>query len=109
MSEVKEINIKNQTYFFNDRIDIRSFDPNLLKIDKKPYKDIDIDYIDYITIKKIGDYENICSVNPLHLIINSATGNFKEKNGEKYLIRDSTETHEEVFSEIRSEIKTING
>ena len=109
MSEVKEINIKNQTYFFNDRIDIRSFDPNLLKIDKKPYKDIDIDYIDYITIKKIGDYENICSVNPLHLIINSATGYVKEKNVEKYLTISMTEKYEEVFSEILSEIKIING
>ena len=34
-------------------------------------------------IKKFDDYENIHSVNPLCLIINSATGYFKEKNGEK--------------------------
>ena len=53
-------------------IDIRNFRSNLLKIDKKLYKDIDIYYIGYITIKKIGDYENIHSVNPLYLIINSA-------------------------------------
>ena len=90
-------------------IDIRNFRSNLLKIDKKQYKDIDIYYIGYITIKKIGDYENVCSVNPLYLIINSATGYFKEKYGEKYLIIDSTEKYEEVFSGIRSEIKTING
>ena len=32
------------------------------------YKDIDIYYVGYITIKKIGDYENIYSVNPLYLI-----------------------------------------
>ena len=60
-------------------IDIRNFQPNLLKIDKKPYKDIDIYYIGYITIKKIVDYENIRSVNPLYLIIHSATGYFKGK------------------------------
>ena len=50
----------------------------------------------------------IHSKNPLYLIISSAVGYFKEKNVEKYLILDSTEKYEEVFSEIRSEIKTIN-
>ena len=53
MGDVKELNIKNQTYyFFNDIINIKNFHSNLLKIDKKPYKDIDIYYIAYITIKK---------------------------------------------------------
>ena len=43
MKEVKEINIKNQSYyFFDDMIDIKHFHSNLLKIDKKPYKDVDI-------------------------------------------------------------------
>ena len=80
MGKVKEINIKNQTYyFFNDMIDIRNFHSNLLKIDKKSHKDIDIYYIGYITIKKFSDCENIRSVNPLHLIIRSATGHFKDK------------------------------
>ena len=110
MGEVKELNIKNRTYyFFDDMIDIRNFHPNLLKIDKKSFKDIDIYYTGYITIKKFGNCENIHSVNPLYLIIHSATGYFKEKNGEKYLIIDSTEKYEEVFSGIRSEIKTLNG
>ena len=78
-------------------------------MDKKQYKDIDIYYIGYITVKKIGDCENIHSVNPLYLIIHSATWYFKEKYGEKYLILDSTEKYEEVFSEIKKEIETING
>ena len=60
-------------------------------------------------MKKFNDCEHIHSVNPLYLIIHSATGYFKEKNGEKYLIIDSTEKYEEVFSGILSEIKTING
>ena len=47
-------------------------------------------------------------MNPLYLIIYSARGYFKEKNGEKYLIIDLTEKYEEVFSGIRSEIQTIN-
>ena len=64
MGHVKELNIKNQTYyFFDDMIDIRNFNSNLLKIDKKSHKDIDIYYIDYITIKKSS--ESICSVDPL--------------------------------------------
>ena len=110
MGKVKELNIKNQTYYFyDDMIDIRNFQSNLLKIDKKPYKDFDIYYIAYITIKIFGDYGNVHSVNPLYLIIHSATGYFNEKNGKKYLAIDSTKKYEEVFSGIRSEINTING
>ena len=41
--------------------------------------------------------------------INSATGYFKEKNDDKYLILDSTKEYESVWSEIKSEIKRING
>ena len=52
MGNVKEINIKNRTYyFFDDMINIKDFDWNLLKIDKKSYKNIDIYYIGYITMK----------------------------------------------------------
>ena len=43
MESIKRINKKNQTYyFFNDMINIKYFDLNLLKIDKKSYKNIDI-------------------------------------------------------------------
>ena len=53
MGAVKQIDIKNRTYYFyNDVIDIKTFDSNLLKIDKKSYKDICIYDIGYITIKK---------------------------------------------------------
>ena len=109
MGEVKELNIKNRTYYFNDIIDIKDFQSNLLKIDKKQYKDIDVYYIGYITIKNFGDCENILSVNPLYLIFYSATGYFKEKYGEKYLVLDSTEKYDEVLSGIKKEIETING
>ena len=90
-------------------INIEDFQSNLLEIDKKSHKDIDIYYIGYITIKKFSDYDNISNVNPLYLIIYSAAGYFKEKNDEKYLIIDSTEKYKEVFSRIRSDIKTLNG
>ena len=109
MGVIKELNIKNQTYyFFNDMINIQNFHSNLLKIDKKPYKDFDIYYVGYITIKKIGNCKNIHSVNPLYLMIPSVTGYLTEKNGEKYLILDAIERYEEVFSGIKSEIETIN-
>ena len=61
-----------------------------------------------LLLQNLVIFENIHSVNPLYLIINSATGYFKEKNGEKYLILDSTKKYEEVFSGIISEIKTLN-
>ena len=109
MGKVKELNIKNQTnYYFNEIINIKDFHSNLLRIDKKQYKDIDIYYIGYITVKKIDDCQNINSVNPLYLIIHSAIGYFKEKYGEKYLILDSTEKYDEVFSGIKKETETIN-
>ena len=72
MGEDKQLNIKNQTYyFFDDMIDVRNFQSNLLKIDKKPYKDIDIYYIGYVTMKNFSDCEHIHSVNPLYLMIHS--------------------------------------
>ena len=41
MGIVKEINIKNRTYyFFDNMIDIKDFHSNLLKIEKKSHKDI---------------------------------------------------------------------
>ena len=71
MGEVKQLNIKNRTYYFyNNMINLKRFEPNLLKIDRKSYKNIGIYNIGYITIKKIDDYENIYSVNPLYLRVN---------------------------------------
>ena len=91
MGNIKEINIKNQTYyFFDDMINIKDFDPNLLKIDKKSYKNIDIYYIGYITMKD-SDYVKIKSVNSLYLIVSEVDEYVKEKNGNKYLVFDSAD------------------
>ena len=91
MRVVKQINIKNLIYYFyNDMINIKTFDPILLKIDRKSYKDIGIYNIGYITIKKIDDCENIYSVNPLYLLINHTNRYIEEKGVNKYLIYDST-------------------
>ena len=45
----------------------------------------------------------------MRIKIDSATGYFKEKNNEKYSILDATKEYERVWSEIRPEIKIING
>ena len=78
-------------------INIKDFHSNLLKVDKKSYKGIDIYYNGYITIKKFGYCENIRSVNPLYLIIHSAKDILREKNDKKNLILDLTDKYEEVF------------
>ena len=94
MGKVKQVEIKKRTfYFYNDIINIEEFISNSLKIDKKSYKNMCIYYIGYITIKNIGDCENIYSVNPLSLIIGKVDRNIEENNGIKYLVFDSTELH----------------
>ena len=80
MGEVKQIEIKNQTYYFyNEMINLKNFGSSLLKIGKKHYKEINIYYIGYIKIKKTDDYESIYGVNPLYLLVNHANGYIEEK------------------------------
>ena len=69
----------------------------MLKIDKKPHKDIDIYDIGYITIKKIDDCKNIYSVNPLYLRITHASGYIEEINENKYLIFDSIDQNKDLL------------
>ena len=116
MEKIRQINIKNRTdYFYDDQIDLKNFDAKLLKIDKKDYNEIDIYYIGYVTIKKIGDYNNINSVNPLYLMIDEMIGHFEEKNENKYLVLDETDEDKEVLNKykevcegIKKEIEAIN-
>ena len=81
----------------------------------KTYKDLDIFYIGYITIKKIGDGYDVNSVNSLYLRVNNASGYINEINKDKYLIFDDTDKNKElleiydnVFSGIMSKIKKID-
>ena len=77
MRNIKEINIRNRTYYFyDDIINIKSFDSNLLKIDKKSFRNIAIYYIGYITKK---DKYVINSVNRLYLIVLKASLKKKKK------------------------------
>ena len=117
MGKIKQINIKNRTYYFyNDQINLKDFDASLLKVDKKDYKEIDIYYIGYVTVKKIANCNNINSVNPLYLMINEMIGHFEEKNENKYLVLDDVDEnkevskkYEEVWDLIKKDIETING
>ena len=46
MGKIKDINIKNRTYYFyDDIVNIKDFDSSLLKLDKKSFKNIAIYYI----------------------------------------------------------------
>ena len=60
-------------------INFKNLKPNLLKIDKNHYKEINIYYTGYITIKNIDDCESIYSVNPLYLEVNHASGYIEKK------------------------------
>ena len=108
MGNIKQINIKNRTYyFFNDMINIKDFDPSLIKTDKKSYKNIGIHHNN-----KTNDYEYINSVN---LIIGEVDGYIEESNGNKYLTFASTDTNKKVlkkytklWDEIKYHIQTIN-
>ena len=114
MGSIKEINIKNRTYYFyNGIIDIKTFDSNNLKLDKKSYKDLAIYNIGYDTIKKIGSGHDVNSVNPLYLRINNVNGYIEEVNEDKYLVFDDThknenkkllEKYDDVFNGIMSKI-----
>ena len=115
MGNIKEINTKNRTYYFyDDMINIKNFDPNLLKIDKKLYKNIDIYYIGYITMKD-SDYVKINSVNSWYLIINELDGCIEEINGNKCLTLVPTDKTKKVLTkytklwdEIENTIEKIN-
>ena len=120
MGETKQINIRNRTYYFyNDQINLKDFDARLLKVDKKDCNENDIYYFGYVTIKKIADYNNINSVNPLYLMIYYTIClfecNFIEEINEYSVLDDVDENkevlkkYEKVWEGIKKEIETIDG
>ena len=95
MATTKQMNIKNRTdYFYTDFINIKDFDPKLLKLDKKSIKNIGVYYIGYITRK---DEYKINSVNPLYLFVDEIDGFVEEREGSKYLNIASTDSNNEVL------------
>ena len=91
------------------------FDSNMLKLDKKSYKNLDIYNIGYVTIKKNGYSFDINSINPLYLRIGNASGYIEEINKDKYLVFDVTyenkkllKRYDDVFNGIMDKIKKID-
>ena len=83
MEEIKEINIKNRTYYFyNDIIDLDEFDGSKIKVDKKKINDIDVYYLGYEYKKKITECNVINNVNPLYLRIIDMKGQLKKSKGD---------------------------
>ena len=77
MGEIKQINIKNRTYYFsNDVIDLDEFDGFKIKVDKKSFNDINIYYLGYEYKKKFTECNEINNVNPLYLTITDMKGQF---------------------------------
>ena len=116
MGSIKQIIIKSRSYYFyNDIIDIETFDSDMLKLDKKSYKNLDIYNTGYVTIKKISyGYDNN-SVNPLYLRIDNANGYIEEINEDRYLAFDVTyenkellKRYDDVFNGIMDKIKKID-
>ena len=101
MSCIKEINIKNRTYyFFNDTINIKNFDLNQIKTDQKSYNNL--------------SYVRISSVDPLYLIIDKVDRYIEENNENKYLTLVSTDKskgtlkkYTELWDKIKDLIRSI--
>ena len=74
-------------------INMKDFDSSLIKIEKESYKNIGTYHNGYIT-KKNDDYENIHSLNHLHLVI----GDVEENNGNKYLFFYSIDKKGEILT-----------
>ena len=79
-------------------INFKNVNSKIPKIDKKSYKNSDIYYIGYITMKDYDDVK-IDSLNPLHLIISEVDGCIEEKSRNKYLTLVSTDENKDVLIE----------
>ena len=107
----RQLNIEGRTYYFyNDLINIKNFNINNLKLDKKGVLDNDIYYVGYITKKP---QQNVNIVKPLYLMINRIKGHFEEKDRDKYLIissenGDMMQKLQEVFNGIKEIFKKTN-
>ena len=110
MGELKQINIKNRTYYFyNDIIDLDEFGESKIRVDKKDFNDIDIYYLGYEHKKKISECNVINSVNPLYLRIVDMKGQFeKGKDDAWYLvISDDDDVFKklvDIFESIKNKI-----
>ena len=110
MRTTKEINFKNQTYYFyNDIIDLDEFDVSKIKVDKKDFNDIDIYYLGYEYKKKITECNVRKSVNPLYLRIVDIKGQFEKGIDDAWylVISDKDDVYKklvDIFKSIKNKI-----
>ena len=109
MGELKQINIKNRTYYFyGDIIDVDEFDESKIKVDKKDFNDIDIYYLGYEHKKKISECNVMNSINPFYLRTVDMNGQFeKGKDDAWYLIisdDDVFKKHVDIFESIKNKV-----
>ena len=111
MGELKQINIKNRTYYFyNDIINLDEFDGSKIKVDKKDFNDIDIYYLGYEHKKKISECDVINSVNPLYLRIADINGQFEKGKDDVWYLIISVDDNDifkklvNIFESIKNEI-----
>ena len=78
-AKATQIKIINQAYNHHDIINLKNFESRFSKINRKQ-----------ALIKRIDDYERVCSViAPLYWIFSFPSGHIKEKPWNKYLIFDN--------------------
>ena len=107
-AKATQIKIINQAhYHYHDIISLKNFESKFLEIDWKQ-----------ALIKRIDDYERICSVvAPLYCSVSFASGYIEERGRNKYLIFDNSfaenndllKKYTEFWDVVKHKIKKING
>ena len=112
---VKHLKFNNKTYLYNELINIKNFDPNLLRLRKNESANCDMLSTGYITVKSVHGYEDINNVNPLYLMITYVNAYIEEYNGQKYLNfaltdnnSDFLNNYSKVWNGIKSKIVENN-
>ena len=107
METIKQINIKNITYYFyNDIINLDEFDESRIRVNKKDFNDIDIYYLGYEYKKKISECNVINGVNPLYLKITDMKVQFeKGKDDAWYLVISNKDDVYKKLADILESIK----
>ena len=110
MGGLKQIDIKNRTYYFyNDIINLDEIIESKTKVDKKDFNGIDIYHLGYEHKNKISECNVINSINPFYLRIVDMNGQFeKGKDDAWYLIisdyDDGYKKLIDIFDGIRNKI-----
>ena len=106
METIKQMNIKNWTYYFyNDIINLDEFDQSKIKVDKEDFNDIYIYYLGYEHKKKISECVVINSVNPLYLKIVDMNGRFEK--GKDDVCYPKISDDDDVFKKLVDIFKSI--